>query len=76
VLDRNKVNYHLGGGLKGDLSSRFTARLGLRDTFFTDSRLVSGQTYQNTLDLVELSLGLDCRIPLKSGGGKGGGRLR
>jgi len=76
VLDKNKVNYHLGGGVKWDLNSRFTLRLNARDTFLSDSREVSGQTFQNTLDQVEFSTSVEFRIPLSSGGGKGGKRLR
>ncbi len=61
-LDPNHLNFHIGGGVKADLSRHLALRANLRDTFFTESQGLSGQADQVTVDAVEISAGLEYRI--------------
>ncbi len=63
-LDRTHIAFHLGGGLKADLSSHLSLRGNLRDTFFTESQGDPSNSNQVTVDSVELSGGLEYRIGL------------
>jgi opacity protein-like surface antigen len=74
VLDHDQVSFHLGGGLKADLTPRVGLRLNVRDTFFTETQGKTGRSEQVTVDAVELSLSLEYRIGLKNG--RGPQRLR
>jgi opacity protein-like surface antigen len=65
--------FHLGGGIMADLSPRIALRFNVRDTFFGDTQKVGGQDNQVTVDSLELSGGLEYRIPL--GRGRGPRRL-
>jgi len=56
--------FHLGGGLKWELSDRLALRGTFRDTFFSQSQGSGNQETQVTVDSVELSLGLDIRFPI------------
>ncbi len=67
--DLTKVSFHLGGGIKWDVSPRVALRANFRDTFFTETRGSGDLETQVTVDSIELTLGLDYRIPLGSGGG-------
>jgi opacity protein-like surface antigen len=69
VFDDTKFVFHLGGGLKVDLTSRFSIRGNIRDTFFTESQGDGNVDSQVTVDSVEISLGIDYRIPLARSGG-------
>lgn len=62
--DGTQVAFHLGGGVKVDLGSRATLRVNLRDTFYTETIRIGAREEQNTIDAVEISAGLDYRIPL------------
>jgi opacity protein-like surface antigen len=64
VFDGSKLAFHLGGGIKVDLAPRATLRFNFRDTFHTETRSIDGQDIQDTLDAVELTAGLEYRIPI------------
>gem|GEM_PF-1066393 len=74
VFDGSHINFHLGGGVKLDLSPHATIRLNLRDTFFTRSETSGGQETQTTVDMVEFTGAVEFRIPLRRRGSSG--RLR
>jgi opacity protein-like surface antigen len=67
-LDDSNFAFHLGGGLKWELASRWALRGNIRDTFFTESQGAGNQETQVTVDSVELSLGLEMRFPLGRSG--------
>ena len=62
-LDDQHTAFHLGGGIMYVLNSRFAIRTNVRDTFFTDKRGGGNLTEQFTVDSLELSLGVEFRIP-------------
>jgi hypothetical protein len=68
-FDGTHLNFHLGGGVKLDLAPRWGARLTLRDSFFTDTQVEENREAQVTVDVVEVSAGIEYRIPLGRGGG-------
>jgi len=62
-FDDSRFAFHLGGGLKSDLSSRWGLRFNIRDTFFSDTQKMAGAPDdQVTVDSLELSLGLEYRL--------------
>ena len=67
-FDDTRLNFHIGGGIKVDLTSRMVLRFNVRDTFFVDNQQ-GNQNRQVTVDSVELSMGLEYRVPLTTGGG-------
>ena len=67
-LDDSPTSFHLGGGLMYLLSPRFVLRANVRDTFFTDKRHSGNVTTQPTVDSLELSLGLELRVPVRGSG--------
>lgn len=73
VFDDNQFAFHIGGGLKVELSRRAALRFNVRDTFFTQPQGEEGAQEQVTVDSVELSVGVDYRFPF---GGGGSSRLR
>ena len=62
-LDDNHTAFHLGGGIMYVLNPRFALRTNVRDTFFTDKRTGGNLTEQLTVDSLELTLGVEFRIP-------------
>lgn len=60
--------FHLGGGLKWELASRWALRANIRDSFFTQSQGTGNQENQVTVDSLELSLGLEIRFPVGQSG--------
>lgn len=65
-----RFNFHIGGGVKIELDPRAAVRFNIRDTFFTMTQFTDGtQQEQVAVDSVEISLGLDYRIPIGEGGG-------
>jgi hypothetical protein len=68
VFDGSHIAFHLGGGIMVDLATPVSLRLNLRDTFYTETKEIGGTDTQSTHDAVEISLGLDYRIPLSSRG--------
>ena len=69
-LDDNHTAFHLGGGIMFVLDPRFAIRTNLRDTFFTDKRSGGNLTEQLTVDALELSLGVEFRIPTRQKGSR------
>ncbi|HYV51504.1 MAG TPA: outer membrane beta-barrel protein, partial [Dongiaceae bacterium] len=69
-LDDQHTSFHLGGGIMYVLSPRFAIRTNLRDTFFTDKRSGGNLTQQFTVDALELSLGVEFRIPTRQKGAR------
>lgn len=73
-FDGSEFAFHLGGGVKVDVHPRASIRLNVRDTFYTVTRELDGQEFQDTLDAVELSAALEYRFPFRAG--RGPTRLR
>jgi hypothetical protein len=73
-LDNDHVSFHLGGGIKSELTRELGLRLNVRDTFFTETRGAGTRGEQVTVDAVELSVALEYRVGLKKG--RGPTRLR
>lgn len=69
-LDDNHTSFHLGGGIMFVLNPRFAIRTNVRDTFFTDKRGGGNLTEQFTVDALELSLGVEFRIPTRQKGSR------
>ena len=69
-LDDNHTSFHLGGGIMFVLNPRFAIRTNLRDTFFNDKRGGGNLTEQFTVDALELSLGVEFRIPTRQKGSR------
>ncbi|HET9234595.1 MAG TPA: outer membrane beta-barrel protein, partial [Candidatus Eisenbacteria bacterium] len=67
-LDDQHTSFHLGGGIMWVFSDRFALRANARDAFFTDKRTSGNLTEQLTVDSLEMSLGVEFRIPMKRGG--------
>ena len=67
-LDDQHTAFHLGGGIMWVLDDRFAIRANARDAFFTDKHTVGNLTEQLTVDSLEMSLGVEFRIPMKRGG--------
>jgi opacity protein-like surface antigen len=75
VFDDTKFTFHIGGGIKVEVTPRAALRFNVRDTFFSDTQVGGGNLEsQVTVDSVELSVGLEYRFPLGASGGSG--RLR
>lgn len=74
IFDETKFVFHIGGGLKADLTDRVGLRFNLRDTFFTETQLIGNEENQVTVDSVEISAGLEYRMPLSAS--RGSKRLR
>jgi hypothetical protein len=70
ALDDQHTVFHLGGGIMFVLNPRFAIRTNLRDTFFTDKRGGGNLTEQFTVDTLELSLGVEFRIPTRQKGSR------
>jgi opacity protein-like surface antigen len=64
VFEETRFVFHLGGGLKVDLTPRLSLRSNVRDTFFTETQGAGNVENQVTVDSVELSLGAEYRFPL------------
>lgn len=64
VFDKTRFVFHLGGGLKADLTPRLSLRGNIRDTFFTETQGDGNLQNQVTVDSVELSVGVEYRFPL------------
>lgn len=64
AFDETRFVFHLGGGIKADVSPRFAIRGNIRDTFFTESQDDGNVENQVTVDSVEISVGFEYRIPL------------
>jgi len=62
VGNASHLDFHLGGGIKADLSRRLGLRFNVRDTFFTETQGSGDARDQTTIDSVELSAGLDVRF--------------
>jgi hypothetical protein len=69
IFDETRFVFHLGGGLKADLSDRVGLRFNVRDTFFTVTQDIGNEENQVTVDSVEISAGLEYRLPLSHYGG-------
>jgi opacity protein-like surface antigen len=69
-IDDQHTAFHLGGGIMYVLSPRFALRTNVRDTFFTDKQTAGNLTEQFTVDALELSLGVEFRIPTKQEGSR------
>jgi opacity protein-like surface antigen len=69
AFDETRFVFHLGGGLKADVSPRLAIRGNIRDTFFTESQGDGNVENQVTVDSVEISVGIEYRIPLARAGG-------
>lgn len=67
-LDDQHTAFHLGGGIMWVLDDRFAIRANARDAFFTDKRTSGNLTEQLTVDSLEMSLGVEFRIPMKRSG--------
>ena len=67
-LDDQHTAFHLGGGIMWVLDDRFALRANARDAFFTDKRTSGNLTEQLTVDSLEMSLGVEFRIPMKRSG--------
>jgi hypothetical protein len=67
-VEDEQLAFHLGGGVALELDRRWALRLNVRDTFFTDDRLVGNVGDQLTVDTVELSLGVVIRFPVGNSG--------
>jgi len=74
VQGEDHVNFHIGMGFKVDMSSAISVRFNARDTFYTETQKRGGSEVTETVDSVELSIGLDYRIPM--GRSNKGERLR
>ena len=61
-FDRSHVSFHLGGGLKLDLTPRLGLRGNVRDTFFTETLGTTGAENQVTVDAVEISAAVEYRL--------------
>ncbi|NNF08428.1 MAG: outer membrane beta-barrel protein [Candidatus Eisenbacteria bacterium] len=68
IFDGTKVSFHLGAGLKVDLSPKISARFNFRDTFYSETRSLGSQENQVVIDAVEFTAILEYRIPLGPGG--------
>ena len=69
-LDDQHTAFHLGGGVMFVLDPRWVLRANVRDTFFTDKRGAGNLTEQLTVDALELSLGVEFRIPTRQKGSR------
>jgi len=69
-VDDHHTSFHLGGGIMFVLSPRWALRTNVRDTFFTDKQTAGNLTEQLTVDALELSLGVEFRIPTKQKGSR------
>jgi hypothetical protein len=69
-LDDQHTAFHLGGGIMYVLNPRFALRTNVRDTFFTYKRTGGNLTEQFTVDALELSLGVEFRIPTRQTGSR------
>jgi hypothetical protein len=69
-LDDQHTAFHLGGGVMFVLNPRWALRTNVRDTFFTDKREAGNLTEQLTVDALELSLGVEFRIPTRQKGSR------
>lgn len=67
-LDDQHTAFHLGGGIMWVFDDRFALRANARDAFFTDKRTSGNLTEQLTVDSLEMSLGVEFRIPVKRSG--------
>ncbi len=63
-VDATHLDFHLGGGVKVDLSRLVGVRLNIRDTFFTETQGSGDARDQTTVDSIELSGGLEYRFAL------------
>jgi hypothetical protein len=68
--DDQHTSFHLGGGIMYVINPRFALRSNVRDTFFTDKREGGNLTEQFTVDSLELSLGVEFRIPIGQKGSR------
>ena len=74
VQGDDHLNFHIGIGFKVDMSQAVSVRFNARDTFYTETQKQGSGEVTETVDSVELSIGLDYRIPM--GRSNKGERLR